>query len=129
MSFGDVEVPLLYLKRLEIFKREKPFEIFMRIPANAPDQRNKNTEFEPSLTRIYDIRGHEGHFNLDDHGFAVRRFDAKLPPIEAVKHEYLKGQYFPEVEQFIRGEIEGVDQVCFFGFRVPRPYYELSARH
>lgn len=118
MSFGNIEVGIFYLKRLELYKREKPFEIFIRIPISAPDQRSKNTEFESRLTPLFDIRGSERQFNLDDHGFAVRRFDVALPSLEEIQQEFLKEHYFPEVERFVKREVGGVDRLSFFGFRV-----------
>src|ERR1700761_1352888 len=90
MSFGDVETSLIYLKRLELYNHEKPFELFTQIPVDVLDQRSKNTDCEPGITRIYDIRGNEGRFNLDDHGFAVRHFNAPLPALEKIQHDYLK---------------------------------------
>jgi hypothetical protein len=118
MALGDVHVDLSFLKRLELYQYEKPFEIYMDIPSDAPDQRAKNTKFEWKNQLIQDIRGRSDQFSLDEHGFAIRHFAATLDPHEISHKLDVEDHYLPEVERLIRKEICDVDQVFFFDWRV-----------
>ena len=118
MNSGDVDVDLTYLQRLELYQHEKPFEIFMDIPDDAPDQRAKNTQFEPRNQTIRDIRGLTDQFSLDEHGFAIRPLAVDLEPQDITTRLDVEQNYLPEVERFIRKEVDGVDQVFFFDWRV-----------
>ena len=62
-------VTLSYLEWKDLFKTEKPFQLFLNIPWDAIDTRQTNMDFEETLCVIQDIRGREGEFNLDEHAF------------------------------------------------------------
>jgi len=118
MAFGDVQVDLFYLKRLDLYKHEKPFEIYMDIPVDSPDQRTKNTEFEPGEQTIHDIRGREEEYEIDVNGFMIRKLTASLDAQNGYQKAQVESQYLPEVERFLRAEISDIDHIYFFDWRV-----------
>jgi len=120
MANGDVEADLFYLKRLELYEHEKPFEMYMDIPADAPDQRGRNTEFEVKSQVIQDMRGRIGEFTLDGFGFCVRRFPVTPG---SLKKEDVQENYLPQVEQFLKDEVDGVDLIRIFDWRVGATYF------
>lgn len=60
-----------YIKWLDLYKKEKPFQIFIDIPKTAPDQRFTNLSYEEREETFRDVRGQEESFTLNDHGFAT----------------------------------------------------------
>ncbi len=68
-----------YLKRLELYKSEKPFNL--NFPVNSfPGARQTNVVYEyvENIT-IEDMRGRESDFNLDVNGFQVFNCPANYP--------------------------------------------------
>ncbi|KAA6413645.1 MAG: hypothetical protein FRX48_02006 [Lasallia pustulata] len=106
-----------YITWKDLYLREKPFQLFIDIPANVPDQRKTNIEFERKEVGIQDIRENEGTFNLDSHGFLVRR-SSTLSSFEDLNTTSVESTYLPAVEKFLRAEVEGVDRVFFFDWRL-----------
>lgn len=105
-----------YIKWLELYKREKPFQILIDIPKSAPDQRYTNLVYEEKEETFYDVRGKETTYSLNDHGFTYRHHDFKFANYEDRKA--VEANYLPKIEQFIRTEVDDVDKVFFFDWRV-----------
>ena len=99
----------------DLYHIEKPFMIFMDIPADSKDRRVTNVDFSCSDIRIEDIRGREKSFQLDENGFKVVSMQdtrACSDPSE------IETRYLPEVQRLLRREIDGVDRVFIFDWRV-----------
>lgn len=90
----------------------------MEIPADAKDQRQNNTKFEARYQTIHDIRGSTENSTLDENGFTIREFRSCLDSKGTIDRERVEGEYLPEVEHLIRDQVQGVDQVFFFEWRV-----------
>ena len=112
----DAVSNIKYIKFLELYKREKPFSILIDIPKNAPDQRYTNVVYEDREETFHDVRGKEQTFSLNDHGFTYRHHNFEFDDYE--DREAVEAGYLPKVEQFIRAEVEDVDKVFFFDWRV-----------
>lgn len=91
--------------------------MFIDLPADAEDQRSTNAVFEHKKVHIRDIRGREADFDLDNQGFMIRRVQG-VPLLERLDTQTIEGLYLPFVERLIREEVEGVDRVHFFDWRV-----------
>ena len=114
----DEEANLLYLDWQDLYNTEKPFQIFSVVPdSNLPYQRTTNLVFkEGSAEIIRDVRGTESQFTLDKHAFAFRECPTKLQNFGSA--EDVENIYLPEVEALLKRELEGLDQVYFFDWRV-----------
>lgn len=112
----DTTSSIKYIKDLELYEREKPFHILINIPPDAPDQRHTNLEYEDREEVFHDVRGKEQDFNLDDHGFTYRHHDFCFEEYE--NRAAVEANYLPKIEQFLRAEVQDVDKVFFFDWRV-----------
>ena len=113
----DEEASFLYLDWQELYNTEKPFQIFSAIPEHAIDQRATNLVFKAGPPEhINDIRGNEASFSLDVHGFAVRKHVTSLQNFENVSE--IESVYLREIEELLKSEVEDVDQVFLFDWRV-----------
>jgi len=116
-----------YLKNLELYKREKPFQILIDIPEDAPDQRSTNLEYEDKEVEFQDVRGKEQAYTLNDHGFTYRHYDFGFDEYE--DREAVEKRYLPKVEDFIRKEVDEVDKIFIFDWRLRHASSEeLGAR-
>jgi len=115
---GNVSASLQYLMRLELYEEEKPFQLFVEIPKDAPDQRRNNLEFEEKTHVIHDIRDNVSLYTLDDNGFMIRPFSTALSFDSFTDRLAIERTYLPEVEQLIRKEVVDVERVFFFDWRI-----------
>jgi hypothetical protein len=104
-----------FLQWQPLYEHEKPFQLFLDIPPEAPDQRKTNLVFEPKDVLVQNIRKQEANFSLDINGFMVRNLQGfhDLASLESITSEYL-----PAVEKLLKQEVEGADKVVFFDWRV-----------
>ncbi|KAK1750425.1 Aspirochlorine biosynthesis protein N [Echria macrotheca] len=119
MASGDVVADLNYLQKLELYQREKPFQLFIPVDPNSPDPRQNNVEFENRPHTIRDMRPAINDFGLDTHGFEIRPFHTSLDPDSFQKSDVVESQYFAEVEQLLRDTLDGgFDRIFFFDWRL-----------
>lgn len=105
-----------FLKWLPLCEREKPFNIFLDIPDDAADQRTNNLVFEDGPTEIQDVRGQEGIFSLDKNGFMFLKYHTDFDGFE--NRRAVEEHCLPEVERLIHKNVEGVDKIHIFDWRV-----------
>lgn len=117
---GDVTAELEYLQRLELYKREKPFQLFIPIDTDGPDPRQTNLEFEMRRHVIHDMRPDLSRFKLDVHGFEVRNapFRGTEDPTNFQRRDFMESEYLPYVKRLLQSIDGGFDRVFFFDFRV-----------
>jgi hypothetical protein len=113
----DVVTKLEYLRRLSLYEKEKPFRVYYDIPDSATDRRKTNLEFEAKELIIEDIRLKSLNFTLDDHAFAIRKFNTRLHFDAFTNKSTVEKSFLPEVEQLIKSEIPDAS-VYFFDWRV-----------
>jgi hypothetical protein len=104
---------LEYLKWQDIYLTEKPYLALMDVPEGV---RRSNMLFEDGpVEEINDIRGREDQFDLDTHGFMIRKcpLQTKVFDRESIESLYLK-----EVESLIYQEIADVEKVVCFNWQV-----------
>jgi hypothetical protein len=69
--------------------------------------------------KIRDVRGlKEPIKTIDEKGFVYRKHKTKVPVEGFLSRETVEKDYLPEVEELIKGELEGVDRLFFFDWRV-----------
>ncbi len=113
---GTVTAEINYLKRLPLYQREKPFQLFFPVDPDAPDQRSTNVEFEARPQTFVDIRKDLGKFTLDEHGFAIRTWPSSFASFE--DRTMVESLYFAEVLEVLKTIEGGYDRVFFFDWRV-----------
>jgi hypothetical protein len=113
---ADVASNAKFLQWHDLYEREKPFHIFVEVPPHAKDQRRTNLIYEDREIIFHDVRGREPAYNLNEHGFAFHKQKILFEDFEnapAVQSEYL-----PEMERILKEEVDGVDKVFIFDWRV-----------
>lgn len=116
MADTATTITLKFLDWQELYNTEKPFQIFINIPEDAEDKRNSNLVFEDIDLPIQDIRTSKNKFSLDDNGFQFIKHSSSLTNFQS--RESVEKIYLPEVEALLRKEVQGVDKVFFFDWRV-----------
>lgn len=109
-----------YLKWTDEYLTEGPFEKYV-IGEQPTDERTTNLAFEEKDILIKDIRGHEKDFSLDNNGFIVRNFSkgaATLAEHPQLGDTAIINSYLPLVDELLKAEVEGVDRVFPFDWRV-----------
>src|SRR6266536_2995173 len=99
MATGDVFAELGYLQRLDLYRHEKPFQIFIPI---EDDTRQTNLEFEQKSQNIVDIRPNLNSFRLDTNGFEVRHLPTAVDYGSFQDENSIMSQYLPEIEDELK---------------------------
>jgi hypothetical protein len=122
----DEQAILNYLSWQKLYEEEKPFQLFSVVGGgHLPDQRTTNLVFmEGGIEPIHDVRTKETQYTLNKQGFAFRYQPTHVGDF-GVRDE-VENVYLPEMERLLRREVEGVDQVYFFDWRVCQWYYNTS---
>lgn len=118
-DYTDERSALRYLVWDDLYHDEKPYQMFMEPKKNQPQIETTNVSFEaagPELIR--DVCGHGHEFNLDDHGFAFVEHTTSVA--EFTSSDIINNKYLPEIQALLRKEIDGVDRVVFFDWRVSK---------
>jgi len=118
MACGTVTGEISYLKRLEIYQTEKPFQLFIPVDENAPDPRSSNLEFETKKQTFVDIRENLDDFSLDSHGFEVGMHPTALTLADFHNRDTVESLYFDEVKEILTTVESGYDEVFIFDYRV-----------
>lgn len=120
----QITAPLNYLRWRDLYKVEKPFQIFINIPDDATDKRSTNLEWETHQVNIQDARGSECDFTLDNYGFVFRRYPSDFNCF--TDRRLVEDKYFPEIEQILRSELQGLDKIFIFDWRLRRSKHEIT---
>jgi hypothetical protein len=113
---GDLLVSLAFLKWQSLYELEKPFQLFVNIPPDAKDQRTTNLVFEKSTVPICDVRDIDMDWSIDKKGFIYRRHLTEFKDFE--NRSAVENVYLPQVEALLKKELDGVDRIFFFDWRV-----------
>lgn len=113
-----LSVNLKFLQWQPLYETEKPFQLFVNIPPEAADQRTTNLVFEDVTLPIQDVRELDNDWSIDEKGFVYRRHASKATLEDFASRTAVEEIYLPEVEELLRSELEGVDRVFFFDWRV-----------
>jgi hypothetical protein len=98
---------------------QKPYEILPEAThLFPPSHPRSNLKFSDRACDIEDVRGREGEFELDVHGFKFLKYGTEVEGDFRDKRQ-IEGKYLREVEELIRRELgEGVSRVEIFGWKV-----------
>lgn len=121
-GMDDVEDPefatatVKFMLWLELYEKEKPFQILIDVPEDSADQTHNNQQFERKEQIFRNTRGQENSFDFDAHGFTYRFHDSDFDDFE--DQQRVESVYLPKVESLLRKGVEGIDRVLFFDWRV-----------
>ena len=119
---------LHYLNWQDVYAKEKPFQLFSVLPNSSLDgERTTNLVFkEGQVESIRDARGEESIYSLNDQGFAFRIYPTRLRDFSV--REDIENVYLSEMEDLLKREVESVDEVYFFDWRVC-PFIKTSIEY
>jgi hypothetical protein len=124
MAKDTVTTTIQYLEWQDIYEREKPFLLLFDLPDNAKDRRTSNLVFKAKTLTLHDIRASETPLTLDENGFMVKQSTTQVT--DFANRKYVDENYLPEAEKLLREQVEGVDRVYFFDWRVGPSLISLS---
>lgn len=115
---------MTYVDWQEKYKIEKPYQLFSALSEIDSGLRTTNLVFRDGPPEImHDIRGLSiDTFTLAKQGFQFCQHNLVPGTVESTST--IETQYLPEMEALLRQEVDGVDQVYFFDWRV----YSTSGR-
>jgi hypothetical protein len=116
MEAQDVQVTLKFLQWQPLYETEKPFQIFIDIPDDAEDKRNTNLVFEDVPLKVQDVRALGEIRSIDEKGFIYRKHKSSVSNFSNRKS--VDETYLPEIEVLLRSQLDEVDRVFFFDWRV-----------
>ncbi|KAJ9650774.1 hypothetical protein H2198_009929 [Neophaeococcomyces mojaviensis] len=106
-----------YLDWQEFYHYEKPFQVFSAISNDSSS--TSNLRFKDGLPEIvHDVRGQEYEFNLNINGFAFSRHAFQAAWFTNASN--IVNLYLPQMEQLLRQNIQDIDRVYFFDWRIRR---------
>lgn len=103
-----------FLKWIPLYEEERPFQIFMELPLEAPDQRKTNLTWDEKDVTVTDFRDNAADFQLDTHGFATRKLEGFT---ELENDKDINARYIPEVKRMLETELGDVGTVFVFDWR------------
>jgi hypothetical protein len=117
MTPTDDTAHLNYLEWQEAYNTEQPYQIFIQLPKEYEHLPTTNLVFHEGPEEvIHDVRGSEDCYTLDEHGFAFRAHTTEVQ--DWLDEATIKSQYFAELENLIKREVEGADKVVLFDYQV-----------
>jgi len=113
----DEKSRFTYLQWQELYKTQKPYQIFINLPEHVPEIQQTNLVFKSGEDEIiHDIRGCEASYTLDDHGFILCKHQTEIKNWNDARE--IESTYLPEMEAFLKKEVDEVDRVFFFDWRI-----------
>ena len=114
---GSTRTKFQYLVWQDVYRVEKPFKLFLDLPAHVTDQRRTNLIFaESSPEPVVDVRGQEDSYSLDVNGFQFAVHHTSVPDLRDAND--VERCYFDEVKDIIRHNVADADRVEIFDWRV-----------
>ncbi|KAI3557733.1 methyltransferase CmcJ [Colletotrichum abscissum] len=91
-----------YLKRLELYGTEKPYQITVRPKyVQDSDAQKTNIVIDPQVVKITDIINRRGEFSTDIQGFELATFPSSLSSDELQDLDEIESRYYAEAKEFL----------------------------
>ncbi|KFY05586.1 hypothetical protein V492_08433 [Pseudogymnoascus sp. VKM F-4246] len=117
----DLKHKFDYLKWDDIYNVEKPFQVLIEIPKDAPDQRKQNIIFHKGDEEtVHDVRHNISAYTLDTTGFTYVLHQSAVVGDQYQDIDHIKNTYLPECEQLLQSKIDGVDEIYIYDWRLRR---------
>lgn len=110
----DVTVKLQYLAHDPIYEKVKPLQV---VPGFLDREGKSNVRLQPGEPEtIVDIRHVAKDFTLDDNGFCYVKAPTSFK--DWTSQSKIGEVYLPEMEDLLRRELDGVDEIMLFDARI-----------
>ncbi|KAK3719456.1 hypothetical protein LTR37_004314 [Vermiconidia calcicola] len=110
----DVSVQLQYLRNDPLYDTVKPLQI---TPNFLDNEGRSNVRLEAGPPEIInDIRGRQDQFTLDGNGFCY--VSAPTSFQDWSSQPQIGKKYLPELEELLKREVEGCDEIIFYDARI-----------
>ncbi|KAK5136272.1 hypothetical protein LTR08_003879 [Meristemomyces frigidus] len=111
---NDIAVKLQYLKDDPLYDRVKPLQI---TPTFADKDGRTNVQLMPGAVEVIrDVRGLDHSFSLDENGFVYVKAPTAFK--EWSSQPRIAQDYLPELEELLKREVEGCDEIMFYDARL-----------
>lgn len=109
----DLPITVLFnfLQWQDLYKVEKPFQIFIDIPEDAKDQRTSNLVFETQEVQVYDASVATKQFTLDTTGFMFRKHNTRV--LDFTDKFMVEEVYLPEMEALLNRRSKALTESSF----------------
>lgn len=114
-------ISLNFLERHDLYKEEKPYVLTFKPPDGFPSTNVKLDLHED--VEVYDIRGRENEFSIDQNGFALMKLNSQLSYKDFGEDEIVSKIYLKEVADALIKRL-GASQVQIFEHVVSSLYYK-----
>ncbi|OAA53931.1 hypothetical protein SPI_09138 [Niveomyces insectorum RCEF 264] len=112
-----VSAQLDFIKPLDIYTKEKPYQLFLAKPKSRQDVDLTNVEVDtvPNIP-LHDVRGREDDFRIDEHGFQYIKHDQTFRAFDDPQR--VNDEFLPQVVKVIKDHIPCAERVHVYDWRV-----------
>jgi hypothetical protein len=122
----DLTTSFDYLVWNPSFQRGKPVRVLLNAPeATAAAQKNLLLYKAGPPETIVDVRGREGHYSIDSHGFRYLKHHSQYSVAELHNTQIVQEHYLAECQAVLEDSLNDVDRVHVFNWRVRRSQWWL----
>ncbi|CAI6099913.1 unnamed protein product [Clonostachys chloroleuca] len=107
------------LDRLDIYKRDKPFELRFPAPEGFPQKNMVVSEYTD--VKVHDVRGQENQLSLEKNGFFVMKLHQTLEPADFDSTETIRSKYLPQVAEMLKSRL-GASRVIVHDYLVRKSH-------
>lgn len=112
----ETETKIYYLKRLQLYKEEKPYMLTFELPEDVGE--STNHVYEEVKIKATDAHPNIGQFSLDVNGFQFETWPTDLLPADFDNDDIIKSRYYPQLISRIREAFPNVIDVMPIGHTV-----------
>ncbi len=131
-STGTQLADFEFIEWQELYKKEKPYEIFIQFPQGLKHEQNNRTnlvfkKYEDNI--VEDLRGKESQFDLDKNGFQI--LDLPTPFRHWHDRKAVETQYMKECADILGQILDDVDSIYFYNWRAstPQKFFSLVIQY
>ncbi|CAH0056956.1 unnamed protein product [Clonostachys solani] len=107
------------LDRLDLYKKEKPFELRFPAPTGFPQKNMVISEYDG--IEVKDVRGSEDQLSIEKNGFLVMKLDHDFDTMDFDNKEIIKSKYLPIVAESLKSRL-GASRVLVHDFLVRKSH-------
>lgn len=102
---SHLQASMGFLSDLKIYTQEKPYHLTLSKDRDA-DSFLTNIVYDIyENTRITNVRGHENHFTVDEHGFQFETWRTLLNESDFDSDSEVRNRYFPEMIKLLETKL------------------------
>ena len=103
MSCSALLTSICYLDKIELYQREKPYEMRFNPPGDSPRKNLQISKYEN--IPVEDVRGHEKDLSFSKTGFIVMELDVPMDMEDFDDREAIISQYLPRIAEGLKDRL------------------------